>query len=126
MPLCKVWNQLVCHDFVVRSAQFNRLFWDYSRIPQLVFGLISTGLLDASHLNSVTNLRAQQARLVKNNCRFFRCLSRIHKTHMCLCKSLESICLSLFCGSFGTIQTTVLGLFTDFATGIWSDFNKSS
>ena len=51
---------------MIRSARFNRPFWDYSRIPQLVFGLISTGLLDASHLNSVTNLRAQQARLVKN------------------------------------------------------------
>ena len=30
------------------------------------------------NLNSVTNLRAQKARLVKNNCRFFRCLSQIH------------------------------------------------
>ena len=83
MPLWKVWHQLVCHDFVVCSARFKRPFWDYSWIPQLVSGLISTGLLEASHLNSVTNLRAQQARLVKNNCRFFSCLSRTDEIRTC-------------------------------------------
>ena len=85
MPLWKVWNQVVCHGFVVCSARFSPSVLRLMRGFRNWFPVWLQQVFLRHNLNSVTNLRAQRARLLKNNCSFFRCLSRTHEIRTCLC-----------------------------------------